>query len=761
MKRSYYRKLTFFALLLSCFCHLHNAFSQDHPFLQNLKAYFKFDGDLNSTYPEISGSASATLSTDRFGNQNSALQFDGVDDTFSFSIDEILWNDFTISVWAKSTKTTTVASESTSGMSMHNADPKSCLLSVAHGGSNRTYGFNIGTNGLNVTHYADFLVTSSLAHTSDLSEWKHYTFISDSNKAKLYIDGSFVKNGLQMSNLYCGSSFLFGRSRPLPNQEFYKGDIDDLYIYDRVLLSSEVLTLYNSAPQSLNSVASLSISENQATGTVVGEFNATDPDGDPITYALVSGAGDTNNALFILESNGTLKTATVLDHEQNPGPLSVRVQVKDDYNATTEGNFSVTIIDTVDFTIVLNVENNGSVTGGGQYDEGASVNLAATPGLGYLFNGWSGGFVSGNANETITVSDNYTITATFAQDIGDTDDDGLSNYYELAILGTNPESADTDGDGFSDLDENSTGLDPTVANSALYNFQAGRENTARSDGNATGYQAGLAEGNASGIAWVQQNLSAYSLVSEADKNATDLSNYLGGISDGNISGINFVRNHPATYGLFSEEEKNASDARAYTTGFADGNTSGYTTGFSIGQSDGISLVRNSPAVYQLLTLEHKQTSDAQSFDLGYEDGTTAGYAGGLVDGNLSGVAWLQNHAEELGFYTAEHQTSTVQTSQTEGVANAQNELSKDGLSSLTYFEYVRRVSTLYLQNWHYQEGLGWLWTNKKTFPFVYRMEKESQPAGWLYFSPLPEQASAPFYDYLRKEWVGRINYGQK
>ena len=193
-----------FSLLISKIC-----FSQDPPFSENLKAYFKFDGDLNSTFPEISGSASATLATDRFGNENSALQFDGVDDTFSFSIDEILWNDFTISVWAKPTKTTTVASESTSGMTLYNVSPQSPLLSVAHGGSNRTYGFNIGTNGLNVTHYADGLVISSLAHTSDLSEWKHYTFISDSNKAKLYIDGSFVKNGLQMSNLYCGSSFLF------------------------------------------------------------------------------------------------------------------------------------------------------------------------------------------------------------------------------------------------------------------------------------------------------------------------------------------------------------------------------------------------------------------------------------------------------------------------------------------------------------------------------------------------------------------------
>ena len=60
------------------------------------------------------------------------------------------------------------------------------------------------------------------------------------------------------------------------------------------------------------------------------------------------------------------------------------------------------------------------------------------------------------------MSDDYNITATFAQDNGDTDDDGLSNYYELALLGTNPESADTDGDGFSDLDENATGIDPPL-----------------------------------------------------------------------------------------------------------------------------------------------------------------------------------------------------------------------------------------------------------------------------------------------------------
>jgi uncharacterized repeat protein (TIGR02543 family) len=808
MKKSNYKKLTFFALLLSCFCQLHNAFSQDLPFSENLKAYFKFDGDLNSTFPEISGSASATLANDRFGNANSALQFDGVDDTFSFSIDEVLSSNFSFCFRAKPESTTTNIGEFTSGTGFLSSNPQNPLLYSNNAGTSaKGFGIDLGTNGLSIVLHGTSLYTTSLNHSGSHVGWENYSFVIENNQGMVYKDRTLLKEGLSSGSIIRSSGISFGSnpSSVVGGGHNFRGSLDDLYIFDRTLSLSEVSSLWNDSPENFASIAPLSISENQATGTVVGEFNATDPDGDGMTYQLVSGAGDTNNALFILESNGTLKTAVVLDHEQNPGPLSVRVQVKDDYNATTEGNFSVTIIDTVDFTIVLNGENNnGSVTGAGQYDEGVSVNLVATPSLGYLFNGWSGDLVSSDENETITVSDDYNITATFAQDTGDTDDDGLSNYYELAILGTNPESADTDGDGFSDLDENATGIDPTFANTALYDFQVGRESTARSEGNATGYQAGFAEGNASGIAWVQQNLSAYSLVSEADKNATDLSNYLGGISDGNISGINFVRNHPATYGLYTEEEKNASDANSYTTGFTDGNTSGYaqgvedgngsginyfrnnpatyglfteeeknasdansyntgftdgnTSGYAQGVSDGntsgIQLVVNSPLSYQLFTLAEKEVSDAQAHELGYSDGDAAGYALGLVDGNQSGVQWLQENSEQFGFYTKEQQTSTQETSQTEGVTNAQDEVSSNGLSSLTYLEYVRQVSTLYLSGWHHKEGMGWLWTDKQTFPFVFRKESESQPEGWLYFSPLPEQASAPFYDYLRKEWVG-------
>ena len=81
-------------------------------------------------------------------------------------------------------------------------------------------------------------------------------------------------------------------------------------------------------PTDLNSTAELTIAENQPIGTIVGEFNATDPDGDAITYHLVSGGGDANTSPFTLDQNGTLKTAAVFEYASGGSSLSIRVQGK-------------------------------------------------------------------------------------------------------------------------------------------------------------------------------------------------------------------------------------------------------------------------------------------------------------------------------------------------------------------------------------------------------------------------------------------------
>ena len=78
------------------------------------------------------------------------------------------------------------------------------------------------------------------------------------------------------------------------------------------------------------------IAENQPYYTIVGEFNATDPEGDfnLIPFYLWKN----NNSLFTLD-NGTLKTATTFDYESNASSFTIRLEARDEYNASVEGKF--------------------------------------------------------------------------------------------------------------------------------------------------------------------------------------------------------------------------------------------------------------------------------------------------------------------------------------------------------------------------------------------------------------------------------------
>jgi len=127
---------------------------------------------------------------------------------------------------------------------------------------------------------------------------------------------------------------------------------------------------------------------------------------------------------------------------------------------------------------------------------------------------------------------------------------------------------DSDGDGLSDSDELLIGLDPSVANTSLMNFFANRENTARS------------EGNASGIAYAQANRLSFDLYLEAEKNASDAASHALGLTDGNVSGIAYAQANYSSYNLFTEIEKNVSDDGNYSLGFFEGNASAWASGMA-------------------------------------------------------------------------------------------------------------------------------------------------------------------------------------
>ena len=106
-------------------------------------------------------------------------------------------------------------------------------------------------------------------------------------------------------------------------------------------------SLANQAPTAID-LNGTTIAENQPVGTVLGEFNTTDPDANAThVFTLVEGNGSTHNNFFTLDANGTLRTLVSLDHEAN-ATLSIRVKATDEHQAAMERNFTVTVTDEPD-----------------------------------------------------------------------------------------------------------------------------------------------------------------------------------------------------------------------------------------------------------------------------------------------------------------------------------------------------------------------------------------------------------------------------
>src|SRR5690606_8030777 len=87
------------------------------------------------------------------------------------------------------------------------------------------------------------------------------------------------------------------------------------------------VTQVNEAPTDI-ALSGDTIAENAGANATVGTLSATDPNsGSTFTYTLVSGSGDTDNALFNI-SGSEIRANDTLDYETQDS-YSVRIQVTD------------------------------------------------------------------------------------------------------------------------------------------------------------------------------------------------------------------------------------------------------------------------------------------------------------------------------------------------------------------------------------------------------------------------------------------------
>lgn len=259
----------YWLLLLLYFSFVNFLFPQclkcsDLKYLKNgLVLCHPFNGNANDESGNgFNGSTiNATLINDRFGNSQKAYNFDGVSSYITLSQNLPDMTTSTYSVWLRPTGNTTAVS-----ILFWDGDSQ-C-------GNDFAIWYEGGKIGLVDTKNGG--TTSAFSNTSDKytlassieNIWTHLIWTIDNISSKIYINGNLVftlnKSGSNVGNHGTPTYGCFndGNGSPCgsPKGAFFKGSIDDVRIYNRVLSIAEILQLYQL--QSIDVISSIVPSSN-------------------------------------------------------------------------------------------------------------------------------------------------------------------------------------------------------------------------------------------------------------------------------------------------------------------------------------------------------------------------------------------------------------------------------------------------------------------------------------------------------------------
>jgi gliding motility-associated-like protein len=206
----------------------------------DLLACYPFSGNVNDSIGNNHGTVNgANLVTDRYGNSNSAYNFDGVNDDIQINatLGNFNTSDYTISFWMK----------------MNNNDNSIYRFIEKRNICNfhNFWGINI-TNGqlqleIDQSNSSNYLTIISKTKIND-GNWHQVSFVRKGNDLNVFIDGKFdtVKLGSMIINSDNSFVLKFGTGVcvGLDGTKFFLGQLDDIKIYKRALNTSEVSYLY-------------------------------------------------------------------------------------------------------------------------------------------------------------------------------------------------------------------------------------------------------------------------------------------------------------------------------------------------------------------------------------------------------------------------------------------------------------------------------------------------------------------------------------
>lgn len=225
------RKVTIFTFTILIAA---SAFSQS--INDSLIAHYTFNGNAmdqsgNGYHAVVNG---ATLTADRFGNVNMAYDFDGIDDWINTKT-SFDFEDRTVSVWVNA-----------DDMSGSTDSTENVILD--QNSSDLTYGmlklkFRDNDLMLRSGGEAGFYTYSG----PSVNTWYHIVVTRSASTVKYYLNNILLgssTSGTAGSVTAKNDTLVIGTGR-YTTRQFFDGTIDDLRIYNRVLSTQEIDSLYN------------------------------------------------------------------------------------------------------------------------------------------------------------------------------------------------------------------------------------------------------------------------------------------------------------------------------------------------------------------------------------------------------------------------------------------------------------------------------------------------------------------------------------
>jgi hypothetical protein len=199
-------------------------------------AYYPFNGNANDAAGSNNGTVNgATLTTDRFGNPNSAYSFDGVNDVISFNSPFTTSTDnFTITAWVKRASASSGGQIVSNGRNPGNGFPAS-----------EYDGYSYGTGGGSLAANYHAVIAPEGGCPPQGTGWDFTALVRESGVTKLYL------NGVQCPNTFTNAPFTPTQNAFIGalngnNISPFEGAIDDVKIFNVALTEAQVLAEFNS-----------------------------------------------------------------------------------------------------------------------------------------------------------------------------------------------------------------------------------------------------------------------------------------------------------------------------------------------------------------------------------------------------------------------------------------------------------------------------------------------------------------------------------